>query len=554
MSLDATTLAVLRGGLDRVVEEMDITLRRAAFSPVVSEACDMANGIYEAESGEVVCQGPQGVPMFIGIMQAATQMVLERWAGEIHPGDVFIVNDPSTAGTHLQDFKLIAPYFREAAAGGERLAFLANTAHWIDVGGAVPGGFGVAAREIFQEGLRVPAVKLMARGKLNEPLIRTILANVRVPRWAYGDLMAQLASLNAGARRLTLLIAHHGPERFLAAVTELKRRAEELMRGCIEAIPDGTYRFHEHVDNDGVSNRPLRIEASLSVRGSDMAFDFSGSSEQSQGPMNLPACVTISCIHVAIKHVFHQVPMNAGSFVPVRVSLPEGSLVDPQRGCAVGGYAEVGMRVMDVVAGLLAQAAPRAVPAGSASTLNALLIGGYDPGRRRRYVCYFFAGGGGGGGPSSDGLTHMNPQVGAARSQPVEILEHLYPVLFEHSRLRCDSAGRGRFRGGFGAEYAIRLRAGQARATLMGDRGIHRPFGLWGGEPGQGTEAVFLCNGQEYRPPLVSKVQDVSLQGGDRILLRTPGGGGYGAPGDRPAAAIERDRQRGVITEAWGGA
>ena len=544
MELDPLTLAVVKGGLEQVTEEMDLTLRRCAFSPVISESCDMANGIYEAQSNDVIVQGPKGLPVFVAIMQFAVKAVVEEVGPDgLSPGDVFILNDPYTGGSHLNDVKLVQPVFHD----GKLFAMLANTAHWIDMGGNVPGNFGVRASEVFQEGFRMPAVKLYSAGSLNEPLLETILANTRVPQWCYGDLQAQVNALLVGERRLAVLIERYGAEMLHAAIDELRRRSEQQMRAAIARIPDGVYRFSDALDNDGVEDRPLDVVLSLEIRGSEMSLDFTGSSPQGRGTVSASFSTTVSSAYVAIKHVFPAVPINGGCFAPIKFTIPKSSVLHADEGSSAGGYNEVVLRVIDVVLGALGQAAPDLAPAAPYGSLNAILISGLHP-TRGRYVMFSFTGGGGGAGKDVDGLTHMNGAGGMARSQPWEVIEHLFPVLYHQVALRTDSAGAGRQRGGFGAVYRYELRHGPAVASILGDRNRRGPFGVHGGKSAATSFVRFLRGDGEYVPPLGTKDEDIHLQAGDLIELSTPGGGGYGDPRQRSREDVRRDLERQCVT------
>ena len=271
--IDPLTLAVIRGSLEQVADEMDATLERMAFSPVISDGFDRASGIYDKENGEVIIQGPRGLPNFIYVMEHTVSSVIGRIT-DVSPGDVYIVNDPYLGGTHLMDVKMVKPFFHR----GELTAFLANSGHWPDIGGRVPGGFSTHATEIYQEGLRLPPLALFKRGKLNQEILDIILHNVRVPRERQGDIIAQVTSLHAGAEKLTQLIDRHGRDTLFTAIDELSDRSERLMRTHIEAIPDGTYTFEEHIDSDGVDWSPLTIDLRLTIEGSSVHVDLSNSS------------------------------------------------------------------------------------------------------------------------------------------------------------------------------------------------------------------------------------------------------------------------------------
>ncbi|HEX9842768.1 MAG TPA: hydantoinase B/oxoprolinase family protein, partial [bacterium] len=275
MTIDPLTLSVVRGSLEQITEEMDLTLKRTAFSPVISEGNDLANGFYQRESGEVIVQGKWGLAIFIGIMQFTTQHVIAEAARRgVEPGDVFLVNDPYSGGTHLMDMGMVKPfYFR-----GERLLWMANRGHWPDMGGMVPGGFAAKSTEVYQEGLRIPPVKLFRRGELNEDVLRILMTNIRVAEERTGDLHAHLAAFSVGERRLTALLERYGVDTVLACTEELKARSERMMRSYLAELPDGAYEYEDYLDSDGVVNEPLRIHLTLTIRGSDAYLDFAQSS------------------------------------------------------------------------------------------------------------------------------------------------------------------------------------------------------------------------------------------------------------------------------------
>ncbi|MEE8544585.1 MAG: hydantoinase B/oxoprolinase family protein, partial [Alphaproteobacteria bacterium] len=297
--IDPITLAVIQNGLVQVCNEMDQAFVRAAFSPVISEALDRSDGIYHRDSGELIAQGDLGLPVFVGTMQFGTQAVIER-AGEIRPGDMYIVNDPYLGGTHLMDVRFVKPFFYQ----GEHFAWLANTGHWPDTGGAVPGGFSANATEVEQEGLRLPPVKLFKEGKIDEQILAIIFSNIRIADQRIGDIKAQAAALTVGERRLTVLLDRYGRELVERAVVELKARAARQMRAKIATIPDGVYESEAFLDSDGVVDEPLRIAMRITKRESELTFDMGGSSPPCQGPMNSVIATTKSAIYLAIKHIF----------------------------------------------------------------------------------------------------------------------------------------------------------------------------------------------------------------------------------------------------------
>lgn len=543
--LDPITLAVIKGGLEQIAEEMDLTLKRAAFSPTIAEGHDRANGLYHPQTGEVIVQGVTGLPIFIGIMQCTTQAVLQAVQRRgTQPGDVFLVNDPYSGGTHLMDVRMVKPFYY----CDELFVYMANTGHWPDMGGSVPGGFGTKTTEVYQEGLRIPPVKLYEAGRLNEDVLTILLANIRVAEERYGDLKAHLAAFSVGEKRLTQLLDKYGAETVRACMAELDRRSEQHMRACIAEIPDGTYTYTDYLDSDGVDNAPLRLTVDLTVRGSDVYLDFSRSSPPCRGPMNSVISTTVSACYIAFKHTFPDVPVNAGCFRPIHIHVPRStflhaSLPRPVAGCA----AEVSQRIVDVVMGALAQAMPERMSAGIFGTVTNLTIGGSDA-ERGPYVMYMFNGGGYGGFQGGDGLTYGSGTISVSKTQPLEVFEQRYPVRIRRFALREESAGAGQYRGGFGAIIEVELVQGEATASFIGDRGRFAPRGMLEGGEGAPCRVAIFQRGRTYVPAHLTKDDNVRLHPGDVIQLQTPGGGGYGNPLERDMALVVRDVQRAYIS------
>jgi N-methylhydantoinase B len=544
--LDALSLAVIKGSLEEVVEEMDRVLERAAFSPVISQGRDRASGIYKGSDGSLVVQGESGLPIFIGAMQFTTQAVLAAIGREnMHEGDIYIVNDPYSGGTHLLDVKLLKPVFWE-----DRLyCFLCNTGHWLDVGGSVPGGFPVSATEIYQEGLRIPPVKLCDRGRLNDALHAVIFSNTRVPEECRGDLMAQINALEVGDERLRQALQRFGRPAVDACIEELEERSAAQMRDCIRALPPGRYSSLEHMDNDGITDRPLDIALDMTVGDGSIVFDLSRSGPPCQGPMNLARETTISALLVAIKHCFPDVPVNAGCLRPLSFIVPDSIFLGARLPSPTAGFAEVTQRVMDSVFAALGQAIPDALFAAPMATANNLTLSGYRS-DGSRFVAYLFHGGGYGGNPQSDGLIHGSPTLSISRIQPLEIIERRYPLLFHSYAIRPDSGGAGEHRGGCGTEYELEVLADSVQVALCGDRARFGPFGLQGGEPGACNEITFFRDGAWWAPDLGAKVDRLTLPKGSRIRLRSPGGGGFGDPHRRDPASIATDLKRGYVSAA----
>ena len=565
--MDAITLAVIQSGLNQVCNEMDLAFVRAAFSPVIAEALDRSDGIYhrggrvgdeEMRGGELIAQGELGLPVFVGTMQFSVEAVIDRVDGKsgkppvpLHEGDVFILNDPYLGGTHLMDVKFVKPFFYQ----GKLWCWLANTGHWPDTGGMVPGGFSANATEVEQEGLRLPPVKLYKRGVLDEEILAIILSNIRVADQRIGDIKAQSAALTTGEKRLTALLDRYGAVPVDEAIAELKRRAAAQMRAKIATIPDGVYEGEAFVDSDGVVNEPLRIAMKItksggsSVGAAKLAFDMSGSSKPCRGPMNSVIATTKSSIYLAVKHVFPEVPLNAGTFAPLEIVEPHDTFLyakypRPVSGCA----AEVSQRIAEAVFAALARAIPQQLFAAPAGTSGNLGVGGTDPKTGQAYVMYVISGGGYGGSPAGDGISNGCSTIGISKTTPVEIMEQRYPVLFEEFSLHEGSGGAGEHRGGFGVNYKIRIRRGTAVASMVMDHGRTGPQGAQGGGDGGVNRVRIVRGAAAYVPPHLSKDQSIELAAGDVIEVSTPGGGGYGTVAARSQAQIERDIMRGYYT------
>ncbi|WP_342068036.1 hydantoinase B/oxoprolinase family protein [Achromobacter kerstersii] len=546
--LDPVTLAVLKGRLEQIADEMDATLYRSAFNPIIAEAHDACHGMYDAATGATLIQGKSGLPVFVGAMafavKAAAKVAAER--GGMVEGDVWLFNDPYEGGTHANDFKLVRPVFR----GGQLFCFLASAAHWHDVGGAVPGNYNPAATECWQEAVQIPPVRIVRAGVLDLDVLAILKANTRLPDSLWGDLNGQLAALELGAGRLDGLLDEYGDAIVLESLDTLRERARRLMRDHIAQLPDGEYAFEDMLDNDGVRDVALRIALTLKIAGDRLTLDFTGTSPACAGPVNISRATAIAACYVALKHLFPDVPANAGVLDAVDVVLPDGLVISADRPRPVGGYTETILRMIDVIFCAMAQAAPERAMAQAYGTINALSIAGYrsDAARKgQRWVMFSFFGGGHGGHSDGDGLSHGNAPISTATIPPLEILEAAYPVRFTQWALRPDSAGDGAHRGGLGAIYEIELLEDSAEAFIFGERGRSAPKGIAGG--GQAALNVFRYqqDGQWRTPPMSSKMLGIQLQRGDRVRLETPGGGGYGDPARRSTAAREHDRKMGYV-------
>ncbi len=545
LMIDPVTLAVLKGRLEQIADEMDATLFRSAFNPIIAEAHDASHGIYDAITGKTLVQGKSGLPVFVGAMAFAVKAVIDKAAkdGNLSEGDVYIFNDPYDGGTHLSDFKLVSPYYRD----GELYCYLASVGHWHDVGGNVPGNYNPEATECFQEGMLIPPVKLIEAGKFRQDIVDIMQANSRQPISLYGDLNGQINALELGERRLTALLDEYGDATVKDALVELQVRAAQLMRMNIAELPDGTYSCDDWLDNDGIVDKPLKIALDLTISGETMMLDFSRSSPACAGPVNISLSTAVASVYVAIKHVFNDVPANSGVLDPIEIVIPEHTMLAVKAPKPVGGYTETILRLIDVVFGAMAKVAPERSNGCAYGTINALSLAGH---RRdgRRWVMFSFFGGGHGGHPEGDGLNHGNAPISTATIPPLEILESAYPMFFTKWALRPDSGGAGQNRGGLGAIYEIELLEENADVFLFGERGRYAPAGVHGGGYGALNTFSYEQDDGYHKPPMVSKMVGIKIKKGQHLHLETPGGGGYGKASERDPKAVERDVGLGYVT------
>ena len=546
MSIDPITLSVIQAGLQQVCDEMDLSFSRAAFSPVIAEANDRSDGIYAAEDGALIAQGTGGLPVFVGTMQYSTRKLIEMIAAgtvaKPKPDDIYIVNDPYLGGTHLMDVRFARPFYRK----GEIYCWLSNTGHWPDTGGAVPGGFSASATSVEQEGLRLPPVRLFKKGVLDQEIYSIICSNIRVADQRIGDVKAQAAALMVGEDRLNALLDRYGDDVVKAAIAELRVRSDTQMQAFIEEIPDGNYSSTAWIDSDGVVNEPLKIHLKIKKTRGHLQFDFSESSPPCMGPMNSVLATTLSSVYLAMRHIFPEVPISAGAFTPLEILQPKGTFLDaeyprPVSGCA----AEVSQRIAEAVFAALVEALPHRVTAAPAGTSGNFALGGFDPETGRDFVMYQLSGGGYGGNIDHDGLSNGCSTIGISKAPPVEIMEQNFPVLYHRYALREGSGGAGQHRGGLGLDYEVELRRGNARASFVMDHGRFGPQGALGGADGAVNEVEVWREGVKYIPEHLSKEQDIPLQAGDRVRVKTPGGGGYGSALERDLDLIKEDKRLG---------
>jgi N-methylhydantoinase B len=543
--MNPVTLAVVRGSLEQIADEMDLHLIHAAISPIISETNDCAHGIFHPRTGETIAQGRYGLPVFLAYMQFAVQNVLKlaEADGGFRPGDVWIMNEPYLGGSHLQDVQLIAPYFVD----GQLFALMASTGHWMDIGGNVPGGWAPKAQEIHQEGIIIPPVKLYDAGRLNSPLVRMFTANVRLPDQIAGDLAAMSNVFTVGERGLAALIGKFGAATVSACLDAMIERSERQMRSYIREIPDGVYRFKDFVDNDGITDAPVAVMVSITVEGDAMHVDFTGTAPATAGPINMSRNTTVSSCYVALKHIFPDVPVNGGTFRPIRFTVPDGIFLAAEYPTAVGGYLECVGRVIDVMFGALAQAIPDRVPAAFFGTTGVVTVSGRHPANGNYFVGVFPYPGGYGASSASDGLVHATSPQSMANFMSLELSEHRFPLRFDYFALRDDSGGAGMHRGGCGTRYSLTMTS-DCIVSVLGDRVDHPPFGIAGGGAAAPSEVIFHTEGKDWIPEFRSKQEKAVLHAGDSIRVASPGGGGFGVASARDPALVERDLRLGYIS------
>jgi N-methylhydantoinase B len=537
MTVDAVTLEVLRNAYAAVAEEMNANLVRTAYSSNIKERRDCSCALFNAR-GEMIAQA-ESIPVHLGAMPFSVVAAI-RNTPRFQPGDIVVLNDPYAGGAHLPDVTFIAPLFVEGALYG----FVASRAHHADIGGKEPGSLAGDATEIFQEGLRIPPIKLWRGGECDEALLSLILANVRTPEERLGDLRAQHAACLTGLQRFNALVARYGVDRLKEGMVAVMDYSERRMRAAIGVLPNGTAVFADVLDDAGVLDAPIPIRVTIRIEGETICVDFSGSSPQVAGPVNAVYAVTASATYFVLRALTDpDIPPNTGCYRPIEIIAPEGSVVNAVPPApVVGGNLETSQRIVDVILGAFSEIAPERVIAACQGTMNNLAIGGIDPRTNRTYTLYETIGGGFGARPNKDGVDGVHSHMTNTLNTPIEALEIAYPLRIERYELIPRSGGRGRFRGGLGIRRDITILGYTARVSLLTDRRRHRPYGIEGGEPGEAGQNVLIRGGQET--PLPGK-GTFSVRAGETVSVRTPGGGGYGNPDEREVDAIRRDEREG---------
>jgi N-methylhydantoinase B len=523
---DPVRLEVYRHLLTALAEEMGATLRRSAYSPNIKERRDYSCAVFDA-AGRPVAMGDH-MPVHLGAMPMSVAAALDE-LGPLAPGDVGVLNDPFRGGTHLPDLTLIAPVHPDPDE--PPLAFVAARAHHADVGGMVAGSMPLA-REIYQEGLRIPPARLVREGTRAEDVWRIILANVRTPVERAGDLDAQLAALAAGQRRLLELVGRRGRAEVEAAMAGLLDYADRVLRAGIRRIPDGVYEAEDALEDDGVTDAPLPIRVRLEVRGDRITADFTGSAAQAAGGVNAVEAITASAARYAVRVVVERLlgqplPAGGGAMAALDVVAPAGTVVAarPPAGVA-GGNVEASQRITDVLLLALARAVPGVAAAQSQGTMNNLTVGGVDPRTGEPFAYYETMGGGMGGGADGPGLSGVHVHMSNSLNTPIEALEHAYPFRVREYSIRRGTGGAGRHRGGDGLRRDVQVLS-DGEISLLTERRRGRPRGLAGGGDGAAGENVLIRDGEPRSLPAKA---NLAVRAGDTISIRSPGGGGWGEP------------------------
>ncbi|MCP9955681.1 hydantoinase B/oxoprolinase family protein [Actinomadura madurae] len=542
--IDPITLEVVRSGLDSLADQMALTVSHTAYSGIVRDVLDFSTAFCDV-TGEMIAQGLTLV-CHLGSFPAAVKSVLTKFSGCIHPGDIYIMNDPySSGGIHLPDIFIIKPVFVADRLEG----FVGAVAHQIDVGGAVPGSQCTGATEIFQEGLMIPTMKLYERGEANEAVFDFLRTNVRIPYKVLGDVRAEIAAVNVGEREYKVLAGRYGPDVVRRCTRSLLDLSERIARSDIREMPDGVYSHTSYIDGDAVLDEPVVIKAEVTIEGDEITIDLTESSPQVAAGVNSPIAFTESTARGAVRTLLSaDVPNAAGYFRAIHVLTKAETVVHPvlPAACAVRGI--TGARIMDCVLGALAQAVPERVPADGEGGNTCICIGGEAaPGDERFIYADAFAGARG-GAPWGDGVEGMPHSYANIANTPVELIEHDHPLRVERYAIIPDSAGAGMHRGALSQVRSIRMLAQAGTMEIRSDKRTHLPYGLQGGSPGTPSVNILHRDGAEIvLPTLVSKQ---ILRKDDVVVQVLAGGGGWGDPLDRDVAAVERDVQQDKITPA----
>lgn len=543
-AIDQVRLAVIQNALVGVAREMGTIMERASYSSILNEGKDFSCAVFNSD-GELVAEG-EFVLVHLAAMHEAVQVLISHFGTSWQPGDIAIHNDPYEGGSHLPDINLVRPVFDN----GEVIAYVAIRAHYPDVGGTVPGSFSGEAQSLFHEGVVIPPLLLARADILDEQLIAFWARNVRVARRLRADLLAQVASVRVGERNFLELCERFGRQAVTEVLDEIPEYGEALMRGRIEALLSGENELYDYMDDAGPDSLPVRIHVAIRVRGSEVEFDYTQSDSQVACPINAPPAVVKSATYGAMKCMLvPELPLNSGMFRPIKIITRPGSVVHPIAPAPVAaGNTNTSQRILDICLASLGELMPGAAGgmAGSYSANSDIGIGGHDPRTGDEFVLYMMPVGGIGARPHLDGENALINYMGNCSSQPVEVWESMYPLRISQYRLRPDSAGPGRRRGGFGLEVSYEAVESGLQASVFTERQRFAPFGLAGGQPAS-LGRYFIRRGDE-RIPIPTKTSGLWLRAGDGIDVESAGGGGYGDPFEREPELVAQDVREGLVS------
>ena len=546
-TLDPITLEIIANGLRSAADESFVALMKSAYSTNIKERRDHSTAICDAK-GRLIVQAAESLPIHIASMIGLMEHLLAKFEGDIHEGDIFVANDPHVAGgTHLPDINLAMPVFHQ----GRLVAFMCNIAHHADIGGMVAGSMAGGMSEIFQEGLRVPVIKLFRKGELQKDIFDLLLLNVRVTEERRGDYFAQIAACRLGTARLHELLGRYGDRVLASAFSEIVERTAVRMRAAIADMPDGTYSFDDVMDDDGLGTVDVPIRLTVTIAGERAVFDFTGTSPQVRGNINMTLNATQAAVCYSLKALLDpDVPNNQGVLDVPEIVTERGSLVDAVFPAPVAARANTSQRVIDVVLGALASARPDAVVAAANGANTTAVFSGTDPRTGRQYVYLETLGGGMGARATKDGKDGVQVNITNTSNLPVEAIETEYPLFVESYSLVEDSGGAGRYRGGMGLRRVIGPVGHVTNFNGAGERFRNRPWGLFGG--GEGGSGRFMLQRDKSKPKrLADKPLDIDLAPGDTVTIETPGAGGYGKPSKRSKDALARDRDSGKFSKRY---
>tara|TARA_B100000029_G_scaffold464649_1_gene498734 strand:- start:2606 stop:4309 length:1704 start_codon:yes stop_codon:yes gene_type:complete len=545
-AIDPITLEIIFNALRSVTDETYAALMKSAYSTNIKERHDHSTAVMDP-NGRLVAQSAGSLPIHIASMSGLMSALFEKFEGDIHEGDIFVSNDPHEAGgTHLPDINLAMPVFVD----GEIHSFVCNIAHHADVGGMAPGSMAGGMSEIYQEGLRIPVVRLFRRGELVTDILDLLLLNVRVPLERRGDYFAQISACRLGERRLQEVITTYSKEAVTASYSDIISRTQRRMADGVESIRNGTYTFSDVMDGDGLGTFDVELIVAVHVRDREIIFDFSGTADQVKGNINVTLNATQAAVCYSLKALLDpEIPNNQGVLDAVEIIAPAGTLVNAIFPAPVAARANTCQRIIDVVLGALADAFPERVVAAANGANTTAVFSGIDPRSGASYLYLETLGGGMGGRPMKDGKDGVQVHITNTSNLPIEAIEMEYPLLVEEYSLVTDSAGAGRFRGGMGLRRVVRPRGHDCIFNGAGERFRHPPWGLFGGAPG--GMGRFLLRTESGESRLEDKPDQVAIGPDDAVVIETPGAGGFKLPAERTAEAVAGDRATGKFSEEY---